>query len=502
MSHHAPGGLWAARIIAVLLALITLLVAWSLAHKADPADDREEPAAAVEAAPPAPNVVIFLIDTLRADRLGAYGHTKATSPHIDALAREGLLFEQAYAPAPWTLPTVVSLFTSTFPCEHGVLVDGQRAAPSMVTLALRLKSAGFVTASFHANPYAGPASGMDAGFDDVELVEAVTGAMVEEWLATCGDKPFFLYIHNIEPHDPFVAPQRLIEQFGEVSPEQCREIGTRLLDYRTLTRVDFKLGNPLGTTDNTEEQVAALERIAEFRSEIDVLYDAAVRFSDERVGQVVHALKQYGFWDNTLFLLLADHGEELGEHGGWQHDQSVYEELVHVPLIVRRPRSVGAGGRINSVVSLVDVMPTILDFAGLTEGCSNCSGVSLRPFWSAVPVRDETTVSIPSMRWNRKKYFRPHKERRGDLNVVVRMGEWKGIFNAESRTLELYDLGEDGREQRDLAAQHPELVEAFRLDAREWLNACAERAKGNAAPLTGTLNEAQLERLKSLGYVE
>lgn len=505
MSHHTPGSRWAARVIAVLLALITILLFLTLGDRLAPHEKPVVDGEPVASEPSGvrPNVVIFLIDTLRADRLGVYGHDKATSPHIDALAREGITYKNAYAPAPWTLPTVVSLFTSTFPCEHGVLVDGQRAAKSFVTLAQRLQSAGYATASFHANPYAGAMSGMDAGFDQASLVQAVDGAMVDQWLEqTQEERPFFLYIHNVEPHDPYIAPRRLIEQFGSVTPEQCLEIGRRFLTYRALTRVDFAQGRPLGTTDNTDEQIQAMKRIDEFKREIDILYDAAVRHADERVGEVVNVLKARGLWEDTLFFLVADHGEELGDHGGWQHDQSVYEELVHVPLIMRKPHSVQGGRTVAAVVSLVDIMPTMLDLTGVGGGCVECSGSSLPSTATAPAGAAESEITIPAMRWNIKKYFRPYKEQRGDINVVVRRGAWKGVFNAEPRTLELYDLTADPLEQRNVAGQHESLVAAFRLEARQWFDACTRRARAVDDPDAGTLDQAQLERLRSLGYIE
>lgn len=504
MPKHPPDSPWSVTVIALLLGLITALLAWTLAVRDDKprSETHDPPVAAITSPPRPPNVVIFLIDTLRADRLGAYGYGKPTSPHIDELARTSVVFENAYAPAPWTLPSVVSLFTSTFPCEHGVLADGQRARTDHATLAQRLKTRGYTTASFHANPYAGKASGMDAGFDRADLVPVVDGPLVDEWLDTLDEEPFFLYIHNLEPHDPYRAPRRLIDRFGRVPEETCVEIGGRLLSYRKLTRVDFAAGHALGTTDNTQDQITAMDRIAEYAAELNTLYDAAVRDADEKVGRVIAVLKRRNQWENTLFLLLSDHGEEFGDHGRWQHDQSVYEELVRVPLIVHRPGPQEGPTRVAGVASLVDVMPTILDLVGAEDACADCAGTSLRGHWTVESDRGGPRLAIPTMRWNTKKYFRPHKETRGDLNVVVRLGEWKAIFNAEPRTLELYDLGEDAGERRDLAADHPALVEMMQLEAREWIDACRTRAEGRAVPIEGYLDERQRERLRTLGYME
>jgi len=448
------------------------------------------------------HVVIFLIDTLRADRLGVYGDVRGASPHIDALARESVVFTSCYAAAPWTLPSVVSLQTSTFPCEHGVLIDGQQIAAASLPLAQRLNDAGYATASFYANPYAGPMTGLDRGFDHVAHHPATDGSIVDAWLGTIAAEPFFAYIHNIEPHDPFMAPQHLVDQFGHVSEAEKQIIGERLLHYRRLTRVDFAAGRPVGTTDNTEAQQEAMRAVAEYADQIETLYAAAVRDADAKVGSVIDALKRRGVWGDTLFIVTSDHGEELRDHGGWQHDQSVYEELVHVPLIVRFPDPSIAPCRIGQAVSLVDLIPTILDFLGRRERAGDCRGRSLMPLIEEPASVTGGSISIPSMRINRKKYFKPYKESRGDVNVVLRSGDWKGIFNVELDTFELYDLGVDPAEQQDVAAAHAELIGQLRDRARRWLDECLSARSTGTEQAPRDLDEAIRERLRSLGYVE
>ena len=452
--------------------------------------------------------MLFLIDTLRADRLGAYGYDAPTSPHIDALAREAVVFERGYSAAPWTLPSVVSLFTSTFPCEHGVVIEGQKS--SIETLAERVKPLGYSTASFFANVFAGPMSGMDRGFDRCEYQPATDASVVEQWLDTLPDGPSLLYVHNVEPHDPYKASnasfalfwQRFVAQSG--SPEQQPTATRKLIEglwrgYRQLTKIDFVRKRPPGTTDNSAGQERAMEAIARHADLIDVLYDAAVRDADARLGRIVATLKQRGRWDDTLFVLMADHGEELGDHGGWQHDQSVYDELVRVPLMIKFPASSGiAPARVEQAVSLVDLMPTILDYCGQVPESDATSGRSLLPL---IDGAEGAEWVVPAMRINRKKFYKPYKEQRGDLNVVVCRDQWKGIWNAQPATVELYDLREDPREQRNLAGQRPELTAAIREHATAWLEACAARSIGEA-PEQEELTPEQLERLRTLGYVK
>lgn len=449
-----------------------------------------------------PNVVVFLIDTLRADRLGAYGYDKPTSPRIDALAAKGTVFTHCYAPAPWTLPSVVSLMTSKFPCEHGVVVDGQKVSASAETLAERMKQAGYQTASFYANPYAGPTSGLDRGFDQCAFHRFTDGKVLDAWLDTAGDKPFFLYIHNVEPHDAYAAPQRLIKEFGSCPNDQKQSIGKMLLHYRRLTRVDFAAGRPVGTTDNTDEQTQLMRQLADHLDEIKVMYDAAVRLADERVGSVIDALTRRGVWDDTIFIVTADHGQEFCEHGGWQHDQSEYEELVHVPLIVRQPPCTPHVDKLDAIVSLVDLAPTLADRLQL-EASPSWHG---RSWYAAMeagapPAQDDQPV-IPSIRINRKKYYRPYKESRGDTNIVVRLGSWKGIHDVEINKYELYDLASDPGEQHDVAADHPDLVAQLRAASGSWLRACVAAGAGQSGEPAGKMDDVVRERLRSLGYVD
>ncbi len=493
-------------VLIVLCALVLAVGAWVLLRppgsdaSGTGASTATRETASAEATPP--NVVIFLIDTLRADRLGTYGYGSPTSPHMDALAEEGVVFEQCGAAAPWTLPSVVSLLTSTFPCEHRVLVDGQRVAQSIKPLAERLKEAGYTTASFYANAYAGAVTGLDRGCDVSRSVRYTDGRSADAWLATIGKGPFFLYAHNIEPHNPYNAPDRLIQHFGAADAEVKKRVMRAYLDYRKLTRADFAAKRPVGTTDNTAAQTRALQALDALKPQIDVLYDATVRQADARMGGVIAALKRRGLWDNTLFIATADHGEELGDHGGWQHDQSAYEELLRVPLVVHFPRGKHAGRRVREAVSLVDLMPTILDAAGKNDLAVDCRGTSLLPLLEGgqLPSRDEFLVT--GLRMNRKKYYRPYKQSRGDDNVVVRQGTLKGIWNVEVDGFELYDLQNDPLEQNNLFDRRAELAAAMTEYARSWLERCG-RGVVEGEPLhADEMDDETLKSLRSLGYVE
>ena len=447
------------------------------------------------------NIVILLIDALRADRLGVYGYSKPTSPNIDALAAESVIFEQCNAPAPWTLPSVVSMFTSTFPCEHGVVVDGQKIQETFDPLAVRLKKAGYRTCAFSISAYAGSMSSLDRGYDNYYKGRG-DGTVLEQWLENVPSKPFYVYIHNGEPHNPYAAPKKLVQLFGSEASEFQSMFHKLSFKYRSLTREDYAAGRPLGTTDNTIMQQQIMKSLNKMKDQIDIMYDAAVREADERAGSIIETLKRRGLWDKTLFILTADHGEELGDHGGWQHDQSVYEELIHIPLIVHFPKGQYSGTRVNDVVSLVDLVPTIFGYFGGTDLVTNFSGTNLMPFIKGVSSRNPKDFVITAMRINRKKYYRPYKEKRGDTNIVVRQNSWKGIWNDEIGTIELYNLAEDHSEKVDISKDQIRLAGKMRDYARTWFSAHQE---GKIEMGTGGLKEIDedsLKILRSLGYVE
>jgi arylsulfatase A-like enzyme len=487
-------------VVVLSTALVTAALLWGSHNPGPSAVSRE----AMRARPEEVNVVIFLIDTLRADRLGLYGcDRRPTSPRMDALAEESVVFERAYAPSPWTLPTVMSLLTSTFPCEHNVLHNRHRLADSFTPLAVRLKLLGYTTIDLYANPFAGPQFGLGRGYDVIKNMarQQSDGPALLSILDSYPAAPFFLYLHNTEPHNPYDYAPPHTDGFPDVSAATRRWFARQNTALRRLRRLDFDRRRPVGTTDTTAEQDRVLAALHARRDEYIELYDAAVRAADGRVGSVIDALKSRRLWDNTLFIVLADHGEEFAEHGGWLHDQSVYEELMHVPLIVHFPGGEYGGRRLRSVVSLVDVVPTIAEYLREPELSHGTRGRSLMPLVRGEQPDSDDDFQIPGIRMNRKTYYRPQKESRGDTNVMIRRANWKGIWNVEIDTFELYDLSGDRWEQRDVSAQHPEVASAMRRAAQSWYEQCGSRA-GEVEEANEELDEETLRNLRALGYID
>jgi arylsulfatase A-like enzyme len=448
-------------------------------------------------------VIIYLVDTLRADRLSLYGYSRPTSPELDALAMESVVFEQAYAPAPWTLPSVASLITSTFLCEHGLTRGKKKLNNGLKTLAERLQSVGYTTAGYYNNLLAGSLAALDRGYQEFVFKswnDDRRARDVDLFLDGIASRPFYLYLHTMEPHTSWSVPSRFTRPFGHVSVDDKRRYETIFLRYREQRFEDYRSNRAVGITDNTALQDQSRAELETLRASINILYDGTVLEADTNLANVIRVLKKRGFWDKAIFIFLSDHGEELGEHGGWFHDQTVYEELSRVPLIIHFPAGEFAGRRIESVVSLVDVMPTIFDYLQRQELCADCRGNSLLPL-----IRDSggprpDAISIPALRVNEQSYYRAWKEVRGDVNVVVRQEQWKGIWNIEPKTMELYDLTGDPAERTDVSRQFPEVAARLRTHAQAWLNDCRKRLRPPIELEGDELDAETTEKLRSLGY--
>lgn len=328
--------------------------------------------------PRLPDVVLVLVDTLRADRLGCYGHPGGLSPAIDRIASEGALFEQVMAPAPWTQPSIASLFSSYYPEVHGVLdygeayralYDGQEKLAvfedSFATLAERLTDAGYATAAFVANPFILEEFGFAQGFAHFEsnfALNTTPGSTVNEaalaWLGQRDpDRPVFLFLHYMDVHGPYDAPPEILGPLldeVETSPEKLR-----------LTDAQQKSLGYLARLPTVYNDLARHERLGVYREYWAARYEAGVRQADRHIGELGRRLGDLGLWDESLVVVTSDHGEALMEHGHWDHGYSLHGPELNVPWILRLPASVPAGERVGRTAGLLDVMPTLLELLGL-----------------------------------------------------------------------------------------------------------------------------------------
>ncbi|MBX3028348.1 sulfatase [bacterium] len=405
-------------------------------------------------------VVLISIDTLRADRLGAYGFTTMpTSPNIDALAQQSVVFDRAYAAAPWTIPSLAAVQTGRYPVEVGAYTNSDALTDDAVTLAELFRARGFATAMFNTHAALGSErGGFRQGFETVvpqQVVPLVAGEhkasfaadepALMQWLDAHARDPFFVWIHDMSPHLPPTA------------------------------------GNPWLTTPGWDR------------------YDAEVRHSDDLVGRVLRKLAELRLGDELLVVVTADHGEAFGdEHGLIGHQDVMYDEVLRVPLIIGAP--VFEPRRVSALVELVDLYPTIAAFADLPVP-PEVRGESLRPL-----LLGHAAARADPYAFHMRFFFENDDSTHW---LAVRDAEWKLLFKTpdhgrdgppgwhldDPKTyFELYRTTDDPGEQHDLYESHPEEVARLRRVFEDWTAALSAR------PARVEPDEATREHLRALGY--
>ncbi len=433
-----------------------------------------------------PHIFIYLIDTLRADALGVYGSRAAVSPRLDAFASEAVVYEKAWSPSSWTLPAVASLFTGTFPFEHGLMtgLHGYSGDPEL-TLASRLRSAGFHTIGLSHSPLVGPAHGLNAGFTRFHLNDQLTGtqlrsARLRRYLtselatASGATSPLFVYLHGVAPHAPYSDSEELARLARE-APE---------VDGVTYSLSEFLFGS-------AAQNPAAVDH---FRAR----YLGEVHYADREFGRFLDLLQHLGLYDNSVIAVLADHGEEFGEHGAFSHGRTLFEEVIHVPLMVKYPHSRWAATRLRQRVSTLDLTRTLLDLAGVETEPGELAGRSLLP--PELVGRGERALfsEIAPLRGPRLEPV--------DLAALV-LGSVKCIHSAgpvdqlgrEIPPWRIFDLASDPAESQPLPGDS-EADRRCRRELERWL-AVARRRPSTSAP-EGALEDERRRQLRALGYIE
>ncbi|HSL18691.1 MAG TPA: sulfatase [Methylomirabilota bacterium] len=419
---------------------------------------------------PRPNLVVYLVDALRADHLGVYGCERPLSPHLDAMAVDSVVFTDAIAQSSWTKAAVASIFTGLWPREHGVNGPDDRLPEDLQTLPERLHDAGYRTAAIVANAYVGRPFGFARGFDHFEFIEHSRGRSevlherVTAWLDGLPDdgRPFFLYVHTIDPHAPYAPPPPYLERFaGEVADPSVGEVET----VRGLV---------LGTVDPSPDLTRDLR----------ALYDGEVAANDASFGRLLDELAGRGELDRSVVVFTSDHGEAFGEHGTFTHGLDLYHEVLAVPLVVRLPGGVGGGRRVDATVQHIDLLPTLLSLAGV-EGAAELPGAVLLG-------GDGHPRDVPS------RAVLAYLDYWGRTGAAAIRDGWKLIeplSGAFGTGTELYRLPDDPGESRNLASSAPVRT--------GWLLAQLDHAL-----LTDRLGERTRidsetrEQLKALGYLE
>ncbi len=427
------------------------------------------------------SVILISLDTVRADHLSCYGYHRNTTPGIDRIAGECVFFSGASTPISHTMPAHTSLFTSRYPREHKALYNGWKYREKFPLLAESMKAAGFNTGAIVASGILKSRRGLNKGFnfyeDEFEASrfresrqegkkfrktadEVVDRAI--EWLKGQDHKvPVFLFLHFFDAHDEY-----------DFTPEK----------YKLMFPTDPEL-------------VSIMQRRGQDSMYIDLInqYDGSIRFIDDELLRLWESLKQADIYDNALIIITSDHGEGLGEHDWYKHGLYVYEEQMHVPLIIRFPKSEHAGKSIDAMVNLVDIAPTILDFCGLPP-LPDLRGYSLLPVVKGGKDRVRK-YQFYERRWypeeNQKRIqnWAPG-EKRG-----IRDERWKYIF-ASMDDDELFDLEKDPHELDNIISRHPEMAGALREQLDKYVGMVE----------IGELRPQRLDResrkeLEALGYL-
>ncbi len=469
-------------------------------------------------APKRPNVVLISLDTLRPDRLGAYGHGDAVTPHIDALANDGWTFTRAYSTSSYTLPSHGSMLTGLYPAYHGAVDVVDELDPEHTPfLARQLADAGYVTAAFTGGGYVGPSYGFGVGFDRYSLNDPVwaydtlrgkTLIRTMSWrrvpmkmnllrrygeqtvtdfvAAQDADTPFFLFLHTFIVHN-YAPNKRWLREF-DLFDERGREE-----PFNHKAREAYNEGDEdVDPTDVYEQYMP--------------YYDATISMADDFVGAVVEAVERAGLGDDTLILVTSDHGEEFGEHGVFGHGVTLYDSNTRVPLIARLPRSVreahalagapGAGSEIDRLVSLVDLAPWILRTVGLEPDprMETLGAAGDMPLGDSQPGRTRLFIELDT-----------HVSRK---SAVVR-GASKLLTHSESdgelldeEIVELYDIINDPAESFDRTRIDPALTRDLRAAISEHHDlGTLVNPRGVRAVDLDSIDPDKLENLRALGYL-
>jgi len=431
------------------------------------------------------NVLIVVLDALRPDKLGCYGFERPTSPEIDALAAdpEAVVYRNHHVQGAFTKSSTASLFTGLFPFQHGVVeghtakkeenwrdVSTQVLAPSLETMAERLGARGFhswgVVKSRHLVPDYGFAQGFDEYFGPAEVKNDDDRA--EKVLELIDDAPgrFFGYVHFSATHHPYKEDDRdseYIAEFGFPYDEESRR----------AVGVDFT--TPAIKHDILEGKTTLEPDDVRF---LNLVYESSLKRCDrELFGSVVDGLKERGLYDSTLIILTSDHGEELYDHRGYAHAYHVWQEIVHVPMVVKFPKGLRPERlpeQVTDVTSAIDVMPALLDLLG--DGDDDLPGV---------PIFKGETSSFT---------FTEARRRWG----LIRKG-WKLIRDVEADLL--FDLRTDPGEQNDVAASEPEQLAAMKAFAQVVLDS-AKGGKTVAPVIDTALDQDAIDELRQLGYIK
>ncbi|MBT3268279.1 sulfatase [Candidatus Poribacteria bacterium] len=425
------------------------------------------------------NILLIAVDTLRAKQLTSYGYDRPTTPAADALAAEGVLFEDMVCSGIPTHPSFTTLYTGQHPMTHGIVAHGgdavlDRRAPMLPEILLR---AGWTTCAVDnlgsARPwfqrgyefYIDPSRKRSLG---LMVTAEQQNARAVEFLRHQGQEQFFLFVHYWDPHTPYLPPVSHRELFYDGDAKRASDPADRSLDELWQ--------HPLGKAwrDTWFRSLGGRITDADY---VRALYDASVRYADDGIARLLDELASLGLDERTLVVLMGDHGECLGEHGVWYDHHGLYEENIHVPFIMRAPGVLPAGERVERTVRTMDIAPTVLELAGL-EAPDEMDGSSMVPLVD--PTADteyggSDTVITAECTWQAKWSIRTP----GHKFIRARSIDFYG-----SPELELYDRRADPAETTDIATTAPDVAEDLEAELEDWIAREVSRLGRTGDPVT------------------
>lgn len=434
------------------------------------------------------NVLLISIDSLRADRVGAYGYGKATTPTIDRLAAEGVVFTNAVSTTSWTLPAHAALLTGVYDARHGATVPTATLSPSIATLAEAFRAAGYRTAGFYSGPFLHPHFGFGRGFEEYvdctsyelenignpasgkahasshkDITNPRIAANFAATMKREDDRPFFFFVHMWDPHYELVPPPPYDSMFsdGPLPDDPVR-------DFRHDPR--FRAG----MSDETRGAVMAL-------------YDGEIRFTDDTIARLLAELESRKLLDDTVVVITSDHGDEFLEHGGKGHKQTLYQEVLHIPLVFWAKGMLPAA-RATATASLVDVAPSLARLAGISE-LADVDGTPL--FDATGRALDAERTVFAELRTN------PARVRHA---AAIRF-PMKLLRDGKTGTEQLFDLANDPGEQRPADAAIASQAQPLR-DALDTYLAVTLRSSNPRRTPSEPLPPGMKKRLRELGYLD
>jgi len=467
--------------------------------------------------PNVPNIVMIVIDSARSDLLSCYGQSLHTSPAVDKLAAKGILFECAIAPSAWTFPSVASVFTGMLPTKHGGHDQHRVLDSDYHTIAEVLSEHGYQTAAFSDLPFVGPTTKLDRGYQvmsnlrgsEVTLASKVDKAIgrtkrsvtgqyqkshesrvlfreVSRWLdkERSQSDPFFLYIQSDEVHAPYMPPRRYLKQFTSEDGKKIRSINQDKVLYVS------------GKVSMTNQDFDTLFRLA----------CAEMRHLDNYIGKLIGHLEAIGVLDNTYVIITADHGDNFGEHGLMRHGLCLYDTLIKVPLILTGPHIKGTQ-RVQSMVQLIDLFPTILRLAGIEEPLieAECQGHDLLESissgqFSPFAVSELYRPAPGQYERGAPEFMDTFRHKYDRVLRSYRTLTHKFIWSSNGRH-ELYDLVNDPGENNNLIELELDLASQMQHQLDEWLDSFEHADVVLSQSDDQVQDQAVIQRLKDLGYI-